>query len=442
MPRWVGLAKSRSTRGASPTADAQHQLQELEGGARLLVAERRDRLSASLVLMFGVGSRHESERLGGISHFIEHLVFKGSARRPSARAIAEAIEGVGGVLNAWTDKEATAYWAKVPASRSDLAVDVLLDLVSTPRLVPEEVERERTVVLEELKMYLDQPQDYVQSLFEESMWPGHPLGRDVIGSAESVSGLTARDAREHLERHYGRRNLVLAVAGDVDGAALGSDIESRLTLPIGEPDVVAVDDAPGELTAPAVRRLRRKTEQAHVCMGIRGCSYRDADREILDLISTVLGDGMSSRLFQDLREERGLVYDVHSYTSKHRDTGYLAVELGVEPKKTASAIEAAVEQVRRLIDEPVPEDELSKVKEYTKGRLVLGLEGTNSLASWMCQQQLLMGGVRPIGDKLSRIDAIGPDDVKRVAKEILTRPMQLAVIGPFASDAPFLRAIS
>ena len=436
------MAKPRATRRAAPTADPQHQLHELKGGARLLVAERRDRLSASLVLMFGVGSRHEPERLGGISHFIEHLVFKGTERRPSARAIAEAIEGVGGVLNAWTDKEATAYWAKVPASRSDLAVDVLLDLVTAPRLVPEEVERERTVVLEELKMYLDQPQDYVQSLFEEAMWPGHPLGRDVIGTAESVSGLTAADARAHLEQHYGLRNLVLAVAGDVDGDALLSDIEQRLALPLGQADEVASDDAPADRSVPAVRRLRRKTEQAHVCFGMRGCSYRDPDREILDLIATVLGDGMSSRLFQDLREERGLVYDVHSYTSKHRDSGYMAVELGVEPTKTAAAIDAAVEQVRRLVDEPLPQDELSKVKEYTKGRLVLGLEGTNSLASWMCQQQLLMGRVRPIEEKLARIDAIEPDDISRVAKEILIRPIQLAVIGPFASDAPFLRAIS
>jgi predicted Zn-dependent peptidase len=436
------LAKPRATRVVAPTADAQHQLHELEGGARLLVAERRDRLSASLVLMFGVGSRHESEELGGISHFIEHLVFKGTERRPSARAVAEAIEGVGGVLNAWTDKEATAYWAKVPASRSDLAIDVLLDLVSGPRLVPEEVERERTVVLEELKMYLDQPQDYVQSLFEEAMWPGHPLGRDVIGTAESVARLSAVDARAHLEQHYCRRNLVLAVAGDVDGSALREDIERQLTLPVGRADEVAGNDAPGELTAPGVRRLRRKTEQAHVCLGLRGCSYRDPDREILDLIATVLGDGMSSRLFQDLREERGLVYDVHSYTSKHRDSGYMAVELGVEPTKTVAAIEAAVEQVRRLIDESLPEDELGRVKEYTKGRLVLGLEGTNSLASWMGQQQLLMGGVRPIEDKLARIDAIEPGDIARVAKEILTRPIQLAVIGPFASDAPFLRAIS
>src|ERR1700730_12033100 len=413
---------------------------ELKGGARLLTATLPDRASAALVMMFAVGSRFEDDRIGGVSHFIEQLFFKGTSRRPSAEEIAEAIEGVGGVMNASTDKEVTAYWTRVPSDRMELAVDVLFDIISDSRLAPDDVERERMVILEELKMYLDQPQDYVHSLFEAIMWPGHPLGRDIIGTVESISSTSRDDLIAYVKDHYRLPNLVMGVAGAVDPSRVVEVIQARLTLP----DAVngaAYQEAPGPLSKPAVLLHRKKTEQAHMCLGTRAISYLDPDRYALDLLNTILGEGMSSRLFLEIREKRGLAYAVHSYSSKHVDGGYFATYMGVDPNKAEEALEAAQEELRRIAGELVPAEELTKAKEFTKGRLRLGLESTNSLASWLCQQELLMGRIKTVEEVVSLVEAIDAEDLRRVAHEVLDQPLQLALIGPFKSDAPFRAAV-
>jgi predicted Zn-dependent peptidase len=413
---------------------------ELKGGARLLTATLPDRASAALVMMFAVGSRFEDDRIGGVSHFIEHLFFKGTSRRPSAKEIAEAIEGVGGVMNASTDKEITAYWTRVPSDRMELAVDVLFDIISDSRLAPDDVERERMVILEELKMYLDQPQDYVHSLFEAIMWPGHPLGRDIIGTVESISSTSRDDLIAYVKDHYRLPNLVMGVAGAVEPNRVVEVIQSRLTLP----EVVngaAYQEAPGPLSKPAVLLHRKKTEQAHMCLGTRAISYLDPDRYALDLLNTVLGEGMSSRLFLEIREKRGLAYDVHSYTSKHKDGGYFAVYVGVDPNKAEEALQAVLGELRKAADELIPEEELVKAKEFTKGRLRLGLEGTNSLATWLCQQELLTGRVRTVEEVIGLFSAVTREDVQRVAQRVLRQPIQLALIGPFSSDRVFRTAI-
>src|SRR5262252_4934090 len=208
-----------------------HFRHELTGGARLLTAELPDRASVSVVLMLSVGSRFEDDRIGGVSHFVEHLFFKGTPRRPSAKDIAEAIEGVGGVMNASTDKELTVFWTRVPADRLELATDVLFDIVSNSQLAAPDVEKERMVILEELKMYLDQPQDYVHSIFEEIMWPGHPLGRDIIGTVQSVSGTSRVDLVDYIGSHYRLPNLVVGLAGSLDGDEAQRIVSSRLSLP-------------------------------------------------------------------------------------------------------------------------------------------------------------------------------------------------------------------
>ena len=412
-----------------------HLLRESVGGARLLSASMADRASASLVLMFSVGARHEDPRIAGASHFIEHLLFKGTARRPTSKDIAEAIEGVGGVINASTDKEVTAYWTRVPAERLELAIDVLVDIVTNSTLAPEDVDRERLVILEELKMYQDQPQDYVHSLFEEIMWPDHALGRDIVGTVESLQTMTRSDLVGYLAQHYGQPRLVAAVAGGIDGDAALSLLAERMTL---RSSVMEIEDTlPGPLSSPRVLLHRKDTEQAHICLGTRALSYLDPDRHALDLVNTILGEGMSSRLFLEIRERQGLAYDVHSFTSKHRDSGYLAVYLGVDVKQAERAVEAVLQELRRISEEETPAPELLKVKEYTKGRLRLGLESTNSMASWLAHQQLLHGRVRPVEEVVESVEAVTAADVQRVARKVLDDAVQLAVIGPFKTDAPF-----
>jgi predicted Zn-dependent peptidase len=399
-----------------------------------------ERLSSSIVVMIGGGSRLEDDRLAGVSHFIEHLFFKGTQRRPSSKEIADAIEGVGGFINASTDKELTAYWTRISSEHADLGMDVLFDILSNSRLDPADIERERTVILEELKMYQDQPQDLVQNLFEELMWPGHPLGRDIAGTQESVSGLTRDDILEYANTQYRMPNVVIGAAGAIDEAEMVEFIRPRLTLPRdANGAILALAPAPLETARVLVRR--RRTEQAHICLGVRAYSYFHPDRYTIDLLNTVLGEGMSSRLFLNIREKLGLAYDVHSFTQKHRDTGYLGVYLGVDPKKAEEAVHAVMAELRALSDQEVLADELERAKEFTKGRLRLELETTNGVASWLGYQELLLGEIKTIEEEVALIDAVSAADIRRVGGEILGGPIQMAVVGPFAREAGFRTAI-
>ncbi len=399
-----------------------------------------ERLSASLVFMFGGGSRLEDERHAGVSHFIEHLFFKGTQTRPTSKEIADAIEGVGGFINASTDKELTAYWTRVPAEHVELGLDVLIDIVSNSKLAPADVERERSVILEELRMYQDQPQDLVQNLFEEIMWPGHPLGRDIAGTEQSVARLTRDDILEYADAHYRLPNLVIGAAGAFGEGEMLEAVRRRLALSV-EPDGLLVPVPPEPLLGPRVLMRRRKTEQAHICLGVRAFSYLHPDRFVLDLLNTVLGEGMSSRLFLNIRERLGLAYDVHSFTQKHRDTGLLGVYLGVDPKQALSAVNAVLAEMRNLCDHELTEEELGRAKEFTKGRLRLELESTNGVSFWLAYQELLLGSIKTIEEEVALVDAITAEDVRRVANEVLRAPIQMAVIGPFAKDDVFRTAV-
>jgi predicted Zn-dependent peptidase len=417
-----------------------HHIHALAGGAKLVTAAMPERLSTSVVAMFGGGSRLEDDRLAGASHFIEHLFFKGTLKRPSSKEIADAIEGVGGFINASTDKELTAYWTRVPAEYTDLGLDVLFDIVTNSKLDPGDIERERAVILEELKMYQDQPQDNVQNLFEELMWPGHPLGRDIAGTQESVSRLTRDDILEYANAHYRLPNVVIGAAGALDEARVLELVRPLLTLP-GDLNGNAPAIAPGPIDSAHVMVRRQRTEQAHICLGVRAHSYLHPDRYAIDLLNTVLGEGMSSRLFLNIRERLGIAYDVHSFMQKHRDTGYVAVYLGVDPKKAVEAVKAVMGELGRLCDEEVASDELERAKEFTKGRLRLELETTNGVAFWLTYQELLLGQIRTIDEELALVDAVTVADMQRVARDVLRGPIQMAVIGPFASDAAFRSAI-
>ena len=390
--------------------------------------------------MFGGGSRLEDDRLAGVSHFIEHLFFKGTRKRPSPKEIADAIEGVGGFINASTDKELTAYWTRVPAEYTELGLDVLFDIVSNSKLDPGDIERERAVILEELRMYQDQPQDHVQNLFEELIWPGHPLGRDIAGTQESVSRLTRDDILEYADAHYRLPNIVIGAAGALDENEVVELVRPRLTLPGGLNGHVPAAP-PGALDGAHVMVRRQRTEQAHICLGVRAFSYLHPDRYAIDLLNTLLGEGMSSRLFLNIRERLGIAYDVHSFMQKHRDTGYVAVYLGVDPKKAVEAVKAVMGELGRLCDEEVASDELERAKEFTKGRLRLDLETTNGVAFWLTYQELLLGEIKTIDEELALVDAVTVADIRRVACEILRGPIQMAIIGPFASDARFRSAI-
>src|SRR5438034_380771 len=384
--------------------------------------------------------RLEDDRLGGVSHFIEHLYFKGTRRRPSSKEIADAIEGVGGFINASTDKELTAYWARVPSEHMGLGLDVLFDIVANSKVDLEDIEKERMVILDELRMYQDQPQELVQKLFEELIWPGHPLGRDIGGTDASVSRLTRDDILEYADAHYRLPNMVVGAAGSLDPEETIDLVARGLSLRADADGAVSAA-APLPLESPRVLVRRRGTEQAHVCLGARALSYMDPDRYALDLLNTVLGEGMSSRLFLNIRERLGLAYDVHSFTQKHRDTGYIGVYIGVEPKKAPDAVNAAMAELRGLGETEGSNEELTRAKEVTKGRLRPELETTNGVAFWLTYPQLLLGAIKTIDEELALVDAVSAEDVQRVARQVLSGPLQMAVVGPFPRDSAFRLAI-
>jgi len=406
-----------------------YQRSVLDNKLRVLTSTMAHTQSVSMVICVGAGSRYESDALAGVSHFIEHLPFKGTKSWPTARAVSEAIEGVGGVMNASTDREMTVFWCKVARLHYKTAFAVLLDMVLNSRLDPEDVEKEREVIQEELRMTYDQPSYRVDLLIDEAMWPDQAMGRDVGGTPESVADIQQKDIHEYMHQQYNPANTVVAVAGNVTHDEVVDMLveTTRDWKPLESlPWEPATDGAEG----PVVKIERRRSDQSHVCLAVPALSLGHPDRYAFNLMNTILGDGMSSRLFLNLREEQGLAYDVQSSTSSFRDTGSLVVYCGVEPQKTNDAVRSIVQEFKGMLQEP-GEQELQKAKEYSKGRLLLRMEDTRAVASWLGAQELLQDNVRTPDEVVELLDAVDTSDVARVSNEFLDdNKIRLAVVGP------------
>jgi predicted Zn-dependent peptidase len=390
--------------------------------------------SVCISIFIGAGSRYEPAEQAGISHFVEHLLFKGTERRATTKEISEAIEGIGGILNGGTDKEMTVYWAKVARPRFKIGLDVLADMIRHSRFDPVEVEKERQVIIEEINMSVDSPQQRVHTLIDEVVWLDQALGREVAGSKEIVSTFTSSALRGYWRSQYTPENTVVSVAGDIShDEAVTSISEIFDDWTGGVPTAwIPVRDEQDE---PRLLTEFRETEQSHLCLALRGVSNSDPDRFALDMLSVVLGGGMSSRLFLELRERRGLAYDVHSYGSHFLDTGLLTVYAGVEPKNIEAAIGVILDELSRFKAEDVPEQELTKVREMGKGRLMLRMEDTRHVSGWVGGQELLTGEIKTVDEVVSITDAITCDDVRRVAQRLFHPDgLSLAIVGPVSDD--------
>ena len=418
-----------------------YQRTVLPNGVRVLTSAMPTARSASVSLYVGAGSRYESEGEAGLSHFLEHLLFKGTSKRPSAKEIAEAIDGVGGVMNGGTDRELTVYYAKVARPHLDLALDVVTDLVRNPLLEAGEFEKERSVVLEELAMVEDSPQQLTDLLLDAIMWPDQPLGRDVAGTPQSVAALSRDMTVEYLARQYVANNAVVSVAGDVDH----DEIVRTLTALLGDWPA----GSPGDWLPASARdgprcAVRYKTtEQAHINIAVPGLPHSHPDRYALAFLSAILGEGMSSRLFLELRERRGLAYDVHCYVSHFLDTGAWTFYAGVDPKKAVETVQVVLQEVARLLHEGPTAEELTKARELSKGRLLLRMEDSRAVSGWLGGQELLLNRVRTLDDVLAEMESVTLEDLIRVARELLVSDqLHMAIVGPFRSEkrfAPLLR---
>jgi len=412
-----------------------YQKTTLDNGLRIITATMPHTCSVSVCIFIGVGSRYETETQAGISHFIEHLLFKGTPKRPTSREVSETIEGVGGILNGGTNKELTVYWCKVAQSHFPLALDVLVDMLLHSKFDPQDIERERQVIIEEIHMSKDSPIQRVDMLIDELLWHNHPLGRDIAGSKESVTAITRDMMLDYREGQYTPTNTVITIAGDIQHQEMVTAVSQALG------DWVNRQSGSGYLAYEEQQAQRlfietRDTEQAHLCLALPGLSLLDPRRFTLDLLNIILGEGMSSRLFTEIRDKLGLAYNIHSYVEHFLDSGSVTVYAGVEPKNLPAAITAILEQLSQL-KEVIPAPELSKAKELSKGRLLLRMEDSRIVASWMGGQEILTGRILSVDQVASIIDAITADELKQLAQELLVgNRLRLAVVGPIANQEP------
>jgi predicted Zn-dependent peptidase len=413
----------------------EHTIALLEGGLRFVHAPMPGTGSVSIAVFMGVGSRYENDSVAGISHLVEHMLFKGTEQRPKPGAIAAAIDGVGGLQNASTDKENTVYWVKMAAEHAELGVELLSDMIRRSLLRPRDLTTEKSVILEELSMAADDPQDWIHVLTDEVLWPDQPLGREIAGTEASVVSLTRSAVRRHLATYYGPNNAVVSVAGGIDSNAARTLVERYLS---DWPQVIA--PAPPAASVPPVgemwRGMERPTEQVNLCLAFPAVARRHPDRWAIDVMLTVLGGGGSSRLFQSLRERAGLAYETHAYSIHYVDTGAIVLYIGTDPTKVDRAVDGMVRELDRMRRRGITADELERAKRYYAGRLWLGMEDSSNVASWFGGQEILHHEVVTPAGAIAAIRAVTLEDVRRVARTYL-RPesARLAAVGPRVDPA-------
>jgi predicted Zn-dependent peptidase len=399
----------------------------LPNGLRIITHAMPTSFSISAVVLIGTGSRYETPEQAGISHFIEHMLFKGSRKRPTPKAIAESIEGVGGVLNAATEKELTSYYVKVAHQHGRLALDLLADMLRHSRFLTAEIEKERHVITEELHMAEDMPQDLVNSLIDELIWPDHPLGREIAGTEASVNLLRRPALLAYMAARYAPNNAVVSVAGNVNHREVVEEVGRLLSdwRPAPLLPYVAAPSQPGSVR----QALKVKDiEQAHLCVSAGGVPRQHPDRRALDIQNLILGGGMSSRLFLEIREHRALAYDVAAYVDYFEDTGASVIYAGTDAEQVPACLDGILGELRRLRRQPVDADELTRAKEYFKGRMLLGLEDNSSLAHWLGSQELLTGRILTVEEIIAQVDAVTIEDVQRVSQSVFD-PAQLRIAG-------------
>lgn len=419
-----------------------YQLHTLANGLRILMVPVSAFKSVSTGIFVGVGSRYESAAQAGVAHFIEHMLFKGTSRRPSSRLIAEAIEGIGGISNAYTDQETTVYYAKVAASQAPVAIDVLVDLVRYPLFEPVEFDKEKYVIGEELDMVYDSPDDWVDVLIDQLIWPDHPLGHNVAGTHQSLAELSRAALVSFYQANYHPQNMLIALGGAFEPEQVVAQLETLAgdwqpaTLPAYQP-------AGGPQTAARWYIEDRPIEQGHLNLAVPTLPRHHPDRYILSVLNAILGDGMSSRLFLTIREEKGLAYAVDSGVNLLRDTGSLVVYAGVDPDRGPEALQAVLAELARLCDELVPEPELRKTKEYLKGRLLLGLEDSFSQAAWVAYQAMFLDTIKAPEAVLQAYESVTAAEVQALARQLFQpTAYNLAAVGPFGDGENLVRLLT
>ena len=389
--------------------------------------------SVSIGIWIGAGSRYESKKINGISHFLEHLLFKGTKKR-SCQQLTQAIEGIGGSFNGFTSEEATCYLVKVINKHTDVGFDILSDMVRNPLLKKEDVEKERKVIAQEIKMYEDLPSHYVHEIFDELLWPNHPLGRNIAGTLKSLSAIKRNDLLDYWKEYYQAKNVVLTIAGNYQKGKV-KELAAHYLSKLGKGKYQQFSSAKEKEKFPDIKILFKKTEQVHLCLGGRGFSRNHPDRYGIGLLATILGGNMSSRLFREVREKRSLAYDIRAESKQYHDTGAFVVSAGVAPEKTKETLRVILNELKKVKEEKVKEDELKRAKDFLLGQLLLGLEDSSTYMLWLGSQQLTEGKIRSLKEVKSKINRVNREDIKRIAQALFQRDnLNLALIGPLKNE--------
>lgn len=424
-----------------------HDRTVLPSGLRVVTQAMPGARSASVAIFVGVGSRHEDDAHAGLSHLLEHLVFKGTRAHPQAGTLSQQVEGIGGSVNASTDRELTVFSSKVPAERTDVALEAVSELALHPLLRGQDLRAEKPVIVDEIRMYVDSPSDHIFTIFDEMLYGRHPLGREIAGTIGSVRRATHAGVVEHWRSAYRMESMALAVAGAIDhetvvrtAAAWWADGPEHDGRPPGP--TPKAGRAPHPAAAGTIRVSYRRLSQGNLCLGMPGVARDDPDRWALDLLGAILGDGMGSRLFMDLRERRSLVYDVSTFGASYADAGTFGVHAGFSPDDAERVVAAIIEQLDRITTEPVTVGELDRARAYTRGRLELRMEDSGAVAGWIGNGEALLPRILSVEEVIEQLDAVTIEDLLRVARRILAPGnARLAVLGPFRSRARLERAL-
>ena len=402
----------------------------LKNGLRILTVPMKGTQTATVMLMVGVGSRYESEKQAGLSHFIEHMLFKGTIKRPTAQSISEELDSIGGEFNAFTAKDKTAYYAKVDSRHITKALDVVADIFLNSKLEQVEIDRERGPILQELSMYEDEPRRSVGDEFEKMLYADQPLGRQILGYKKTISDVNRKDFVAYMKKHYNASETVICVAGKFNEKEIISQIGSHFAA-FQKGAKTSMKKVIEKQAEPKVHLKFKKTDQTHLILGARAYHQNHKDRYVLALLSIILGGNMSSRLFIEIRERRGLAYFVHTSVDTYQDCGYIGTQAGVDHKKVQQTLTAILNEYKKISTEIVDEKELQKAKDYVKGRAVMGFEASDDMAMFFIDQEMHKEKIMTPKEIFAKIDAVTVADILRVARDVFkNEKLNLAIVGP------------
>ncbi|MCX6791249.1 MAG: pitrilysin family protein, partial [Candidatus Gribaldobacteria bacterium] len=407
---------------------------QLENGLRVIVVPQKTALAVTVLVVVGAGSKYEAKKNNGVSHFLEHMFFKGTKKRPSALKVAETLDKVGGAYNAFTSKEYTGYYAKVEHAYFDLALDWVSDIFLNSQIPQVEINKERGVIVEEINMYQDAPMQDVENVWEELLYGDTPAGWRVIGSKENILNLQRKDLIDYLKKHYSSQNTIVCLSGNFQEKEAIEKVKKYFRS-IPNATIVGKEIVKEVQVESQVKVFFKETDQTHFCLGVRGYSLISSERYMQDILGIILGGNMSSRLFIEIREKRGLAYYIHTLSESYTDSGFLVTQAGVAHRDLPLAIELILKEYASIAKKGVTPAELQKAKDYLKGALTLSLESSDALASFYGAQELLSGEILTLQQKLAIINKITLGDIKRVAQNIFqNKNLNLALIGPHKNE--------